>query len=72
MAQTQLAVLVRGAMGRRDLSYRDVADASGLGLSYCHRIARGRVAQPSPGSLRKLAGALDVPYTQLLRAAGYL
>jgi transcriptional regulator with XRE-family HTH domain len=54
------------------LSLRDVRDSSGLALSYLHRIERGRVVEPSPSTLRRLAAALDVPYIDLMRVAGYL
>lgn len=54
------------------MSYRALAASSGLALSHMQRLERGEVDEPSVATLRKLAGALDVPLADLLRAAGYV
>lgn len=63
---------MRAAREAAGLSYRDVREVTGLALSHLQRLERGEVAEPSPSVLRRLAAALDVPYVELMRAAGYL
>jgi transcriptional regulator with XRE-family HTH domain len=72
VSSVQLSREVRAQREALQLSLRDVAEASGLALGYVHRVERGQVRDPSPHALRALARALRVPYTQLMRAAGYL
>lgn len=60
------------ARAAHELSYRDLRDATGLSLGHLQRLERGEVAEPSPHLLHKLAGALDLDYTDLMRTVGYL
>lgn len=71
-ASPDLPRVIREAMAKKELSYRDAAGAAGLGPSYLNRLARGMVDEPSPNSLRALAPVIDVPYTRLMELAGYL
>lgn len=71
MATVQLAKTLREARDRSGLSLRDLNDQTGLATSYLNRLERGQVHEPGPGSLRKLAGALAVPYATLMKQAGY-
>lgn len=74
MSAARLAPLLRHARADAQLSLRDLADATGLGHSYLHRLERGEVDRPNPDVLRRLAAHLrgHVTYTQLMKAAGYL
>lgn len=67
-----LASRLAAAREARGLSFRQLRDETGLALSHLQRLERGDVARPAPETLRKLADALAVEYTELLHAAGYL
>ena len=56
----------------RGYSLKDVAGRSGLSAGYIQKIERGEIKEPSPHRLRRIAGALDYPYPQLLVLAGYV
>ncbi len=72
MGSVELGHLLRSSRVACELSYRDLAAASGLALSHLQRLERGEVAQPTPATLRALSSALGVPLASLLAAAGYL
>lgn len=74
MGALELGRTIREARSRADLSLRDLNAASGVGLSHLVRLEKGRVDQPGPDTLRRLAGvdALGLDYTRLMREAGYL
>lgn len=63
---------VKQARGRLHLSQRALADAAGISRSYLCDIERGRGARPSVVTLDKLAIALGVSRSDLLRAAGVI
>jgi hypothetical protein len=56
----------------RGYSLKDVAGRSGLSAGYIQKIERGEIKEPSPHRLRRIAGALDYSYPQLLVLAGYV
>jgi transcriptional regulator with XRE-family HTH domain len=56
----------------RGYSLKDVAGRSGLSAGYIQKIERGEIKEPSPHRLRRIAGALDYSYPQLLMLAGYV
>jgi transcriptional regulator with XRE-family HTH domain len=72
MGQVELAALLREARAARGLSLRDVAEGAGTTVSYVHRLERGRVRRPGGDVLRRVAAALDLPASRVLRAAGFL
>lgn len=72
MGAVELGRTVREAREARELSYRQLREQTGLALSHLQRLERGEVKEPSPPVLRKLAAALEIPYEQLMAAAGYL
>lgn len=53
-------------------SVRAVAKRADISNSYLSQLETGKVEQPLPDILKKLAEALRHPYEDLLRAAGYL
>jgi transcriptional regulator with XRE-family HTH domain len=53
----------------RDMTARDLADASGVSTAMISRIERGQVS-PSLATLSALADALDAPLASLFREAG--
>ena len=60
-----LGLKLRTLRQERAASLQDVANASGLSISYLSEIEKGK-KYPSPGRLMDLAGALDVPYDDLV------
>lgn len=64
---------IRKSRGNRgSWSIRAVALRAGISNSYLSQVETGQVKQPLPDVLKKLAQALDVPYLDLMKAAGYL
>ena len=63
---------VKQARSKLHLSQRALADQAGISRSYLCDIERGRGAQPSVATLDKLAIALGVSRSDLLRAAGVI
>lgn len=56
----------------KGMSQRQLAAVSGISNSEISRIEAGDRQNPSPAVLRLLAGALGLPYEELLAEAGYL
>ena len=59
-------------MNRVRKSLRAVEVATGISNAYLSQLERGEAAKPSPDKLHALAKFYEVPYTDLMRAAGYL
>ncbi len=57
---------------RGDRSLRAVEKATKISNAYLSQIENGKIDQPSPHILHKLADYYDVPYAFLMEAAGYL
>jgi transcriptional regulator with XRE-family HTH domain len=51
---------------------RDVEKATGISNAYLSQLETGKVENPSPHVLHKLADFYKVPYESLMQAAGYL
>lgn len=56
----------------RRLTLREVEEQSGVSNSYLSQVENGRIRQPSPHVLQKLAVAYEVPYESLMARAGYI
>jgi HTH-type transcriptional regulator, competence development regulator len=56
----------------RGHSLRAVEEATGISNTYLSQLERGDAQKPSPDKLQALAEFYKVPYTDLLRDAGYL
>jgi transcriptional regulator with XRE-family HTH domain len=79
VSSTRDAAIVRGRLEAlrmirlvRGYSLKEVAGRSGLSAGYIQKIERGEIKEPSPHRLRRIAGALDYSYPQLLVLAGYV
>jgi transcriptional regulator with XRE-family HTH domain len=68
---TSLALLLRVARKQRNLSLRSVEDATGVSNAYLSQLEHGRIRQPSPVILHKLAELYGIPYTEIMQKAGY-
>jgi transcriptional regulator with XRE-family HTH domain len=67
----QLGPFLRAARERRSLTLRAVERATQISNAYLSQLESGKIRQPSPLVLHKLAELYEVPYTLLLEQAGY-
>jgi transcriptional regulator with XRE-family HTH domain len=67
-----LSKVLRDVRSLRGHSLRTVEEATGISNAYLSQLERGEAQKPSPDKLLALAKFYDVPYTDLMRAAGYL
>ena len=56
---------------RRGWSLARTAEEAGVSTAYVQKLERGEVNSPSPHRLRDLAEALNTPFEELMRLAGY-
>lgn len=54
------AAVLRHAFRSSDLSYRGLAQESGLSVSHLQRLLGGKIASPTAGTLRAVAGPLGL------------
>lgn len=66
-----LGSFLRGGRERRSLTLRAVERATGVSNAYLSQVESGKIRQPSPLVLHKLAELYELPYTLLLEQAGY-
>jgi len=66
-----LGSLLRAARERKSLTLRGVEKAAGVSNAYLSQLESGKIRQPSPVVLHKLAELYEVPYVALLEQAGY-
>jgi transcriptional regulator with XRE-family HTH domain len=73
MENNDFGKYLRKLRKEKSLSTHRLAELSGVSQSYIAQVENGRKTNPpSPEILRKIADALNIPYPQLLVAAGYL
>ena len=63
--------LLRAAREQRSLTLRAVERAIGVSNAYLSQLESGKIRQPSPVVLHKLAELYEVPYAVMLERAGY-
>ena len=56
----------------RNLSLRDVEQATGISNAYLSQLENDKVKKPSPHFLHKLAAIYDIGYELLMESAGYI
>ncbi|MGH4123702.1 MAG: helix-turn-helix domain-containing protein [Clostridium sp.] len=56
----------------RNLSTRKLAALADISHTEIHRLENGERKNPSPLVLKCIANALDLPYEDIMRAAGYM
>jgi transcriptional regulator with XRE-family HTH domain len=54
------------------LTLRQVEEATGISNAYLSQLETGKIAQPSPNYLYKLAEVYRLPYDLLMEKAGYI
>jgi HTH-type transcriptional regulator, competence development regulator len=70
--QVSLSDELRDIRKLRGYSLREVEEATGISNAYLSQLERGDAQKPSPDKLEALGKFYKVPYTDLMRAAGYL
>ncbi len=55
----------------KSLTLREVEKQTGISNAYLSQLETGKVKQPSPFNLHKLAQLYDVPYETLMEKVGY-
>lgn len=71
-ALTELGRKLRELRELRGWSLRESESKTEVSNGYIYLLEMGRVANPSPKILRKLAAAYEFDYNNLLQLAGYL
>ena len=56
----------------RGATLREVEGVTSISNAYLSQLEDGRVSKPSPNFLYKLAVFYEVPYEDLMKAAGYV
>lgn len=69
--KTNLGGFLRGSREQRALTLRAVEKATGVSNAYLSQLESGKIRQPSPLVLHKLAQLYEMPYALLLEKAGY-
>jgi len=71
MAKT-LGERLRQYRSLKGLTLRNVKKKTGISDGYLNQLEQGKVKEPSPHILYKLAECYGVPYEDLLKLAGYI
>ncbi len=72
MTPEDLGARLREVRELRGVSLRKAAAESGISAAYLQKLERGDVKSPSPNVLFAVAEYLNVPYSDLMRLAGYV
>lgn len=67
-----LSTLLQELRAAKGCSLREVEKATGISNAYISQIERGDAQKPSPDKLHAIATFYEVPYMELMRAAGYV
>ena len=72
--RSALGTLLADLRGAKGFSLREVEEATDREVSnaYLSQLEQGKIQQPSPSILHRLAAAYAVPYEALMEKAGYL
>jgi transcriptional regulator with XRE-family HTH domain len=68
----RLGKQLKRARERRDWSLARTAQEADVSTAYVQKLERGEISSPSPHKLRALAGALEIPFDDAMRLAGYV
>lgn len=68
---TSLGIRLRAARERAGLTLREVEERTGISNAYLSQIESGRIREPSPRMLHRLAELYGESYTELMELAGY-
>ena len=68
---TPLGTHLRAVRERLRLTLREVEDRTAISNAYLSQIESGKIKEPSPGVLNRLAELYNDSYAQLMELAGY-
>jgi HTH-type transcriptional regulator, competence development regulator len=68
---TPLGTNLRAARERLGLTLREVADRTAISNAYLSQIESGKIKEPSPSMLYRLADLYNESYARLMELAGY-
>jgi transcriptional regulator with XRE-family HTH domain len=71
LTSDSLGPYLAAARNRKGLSLRAVEAATGISNPYLSQLETGKIREPSPTNLHKLAELYGIPYATLLQLAGY-
>jgi transcriptional regulator with XRE-family HTH domain len=71
MADQNLGRFLRAARDAKALSLRDVERSTEISNAYLSQVESGRIKEPSPNVLFKLAELYQVDYAEVMDLAGY-
>lgn len=63
---------LKTAREMRNLSLREIEQATGISNAYLSQLENGKIKKPSPHFLHKLASLYGIGYEQLMEAVGYV
>jgi transcriptional regulator with XRE-family HTH domain len=72
MDTEKLGDRLRQVRNVRGMSLREAAEKAGISTAYLQKLEQDRVRSPSPNVLYSLAEQLKVPYSELMKLAGYV
>jgi transcriptional regulator with XRE-family HTH domain len=70
--EMRLGQKLRKVRKSKNLSLRQVEEATGISNPYLSQLETGKIKKPSPFFLHKLAKIYSIPYENLMEDAGYL
>lgn len=72
MSGSPLGPFLKSAREDKQLSLRDVERSVGVSNAYLSQLESGRIREPSPNVLHKLATLYGVDYSETMELAGYM
>jgi transcriptional regulator with XRE-family HTH domain len=69
--EKSLGQTLQAARDAKKLSLRGVEKAVGVSNAYLSQLESGKIKQPSPSVLHKLAELYEISYSDVMRLAGY-
>jgi transcriptional regulator with XRE-family HTH domain len=72
MPGTELGSQLQRVRKLRNLSLKAAAEPAGISPAYLQKLERGLVKSPSPKVLHGLSESLNIPYSTLMKLAGYI
>jgi transcriptional regulator with XRE-family HTH domain len=69
--QNTLGDFLKASRSVKNLSLRDVEREIGISNAYLSQLESGKIRNPSPNVLHKLASIYDISYRDLMQLAGY-
>jgi len=67
-----LSEVLKNLRSAKNLSLRQVERKSGVSNAYLSQLENGKIKEPSPHILHKLAEVYDTPYNDLMKLVGYI